>query len=295
FRVSAESNRFGEEIYVCQNVVVAIGREPYLPPELRIDDPRVFHSAEFFSRLKRDDYPEDGTYVVVGAGQSAGEAARFLLARSPRSRVHVVSSGYLFRQVDDNPFVNDLYSNAMARDFFSLSRAERQRRLGDLRNTNYGVVDCAVLKELYRIGFDRKVMGLPGLSLHSYSNVKSVVPMANGLHVTIRALDGEESATIDNVNAVVAATGYADGRLKSILEGISVADGATDTVETDEHFEVKLSEGKGLFVVNHSRAAHGPTEGTMTALAERAQRIGDHLQFNIRGLTELRSTRRVTT
>lgn len=282
FCVRTEPHRGIEETYNCQRLLLAVGRKPYVPPEADIDHFRVFHSGELLPRTESAHFPPDGTYVVLGAGQSAGEVARYLLGRSRRARVHVISKGYLFRQIDDNPFVNDLYSDTSARQFFGLAEKVHRRRLSELMNTNYGVVDSTAIRDLYRLAFDRKVSGQGGLTLHSYSKLDRVEPLDTLLRVVIADLDGDSNESVEDVSAVVCATGYQNSRLRDLVgDLLPKADGCAKATELDEFFEVKLERGRGLFALNHGHSTHGLTEGTMTGLAHRAQRIGDRLELAV--------------
>jgi lysine/ornithine N-monooxygenase len=276
FRVNTRSGTASAETFLCRKLVLAVGRQPFIPKPLQSTDAFIFHASELLTRFESLGPPREGKYVVVGAGQSAGEVVRYLMERSSRSRVHVISKGYLFRQLDDNPFVNDLYDDLRSKDFFELPSEQKAARLRDLRSTNYGVIERSLLDDLYQLNFDRAVLGLEGLALHSYADVVSAQRVAKGLHVEISYVGGRGMTAIADVDAVICATGYRDNTVRDLVRNVLANPGDAE-LQVDENFEARLSEGSGLFILNHSASSHGVTEGTMAGLAERMRRIGDTL------------------
>jgi L-ornithine N5-monooxygenase len=200
-------------------LVVATGLQPVLPDGVE-RGPRVWHTSELLHRLAGTDGSAgtDGprTFAVVGAGQSAAEAAAHLHAR-PDAAVHAVFARYGYSPADDSAFVNRIFDPEAVDDFHRASPDVREMLLGYHANTNYSAVDGELITELFRRLYAEKVAGEQRLHVHRASRLTKLrVPddgscpawdHDGGVELDVEFLPTGEAATLP-VDVVVYATGY---------------------------------------------------------------------------------------
>jgi hypothetical protein len=146
--------------------------------------------------------------VLVGDGQSAAEIARFILANHPATEIHLVISGYSLRPADNSQFVNEQYYSTSSLAFYALDPERRTRQLGDLRNSNYRVVEEELLSEIYRTVYAEATEGRHRLVVHPYSRLTAVESGPDGRTAIVSdALDGTPQRI--RCDEVILATGYA--------------------------------------------------------------------------------------
>ena len=110
-----------------RNVVFGPGLRPRMPEGVE-QSARIWHNEYLLTRL--DELPSKAdprSFVVVGAGQSAAEAADHLHQRFPRAQVHAVLSRYGYSPSDDSPFANRIFDPEAVDAFHSAPEDVKQQ------------------------------------------------------------------------------------------------------------------------------------------------------------------------
>ncbi|QLH25620.1 lysine N(6)-hydroxylase/L-ornithine N(5)-oxygenase family protein [Streptomyces sp. Rer75] len=259
-----------------RNLVVATGLEPYLPPgTLRSE--HVWHTSELLHRVEQlPSAPR--RIVVVGAGQSAAEAAEFLHTRFASAEVCAVFSRYGYSPSDDSPFANRIFDPAAVDDYCAAAPETRRMLLDYHRNTNYSVVDPELIDELYRRVYQEKVRGRPRLNILGASRLASVEPAGEGVDVTVESLVSREHTTM-RADCVVYATGYRPADVRGLLgsmAGLCKAD-ELGRVEADRQYRA-VTEGDvhcGIYLQGATEHSHGISSSLLSNTAVRAGEIAD--------------------
>ncbi|MBO0804626.1 MAG: lysine N(6)-hydroxylase/L-ornithine N(5)-oxygenase family protein [Nocardiopsaceae bacterium] len=269
----AEDGRL--DTYRTRNVVVAMGLEPYLPPEAPAS-PRAWHSAQLLGRLA--DVPDDTeqTFVVVGAGQSAAEATEYVHRRFPRARVHAVFSRYGYSPADDTPFVNGIFDPRAVDVFFGAPDEVKDLFFSYHDNTNYSVVDRDLIATLHNRVYEELVTGEPRLIIRNLSRVVEVRETGTGLDVRVAYLpDGR----VDSVPAdwLIYATGYRPRNPLSVLGevGSYCKAGPSQALRVDRSHRV-VTSGRmrcGIYVQGATESTHGISSTLLSTTAVRAGEI----------------------
>ena len=79
------------------------------------------------------------------------------------------SRGFLFRQADDNPFVNELHTFNGVRSVRNLPLNRRRALMAELSDTNYSAVTSDILQNIYRMTFKKLLNDRSRLRLQSHS------------------------------------------------------------------------------------------------------------------------------
>ena len=263
--------------YRTRNVVVATGLEPHLPPDAP-RSPRAWHSSEMVPRLAGIEDDAEQTFVIVGAGQSAAEAAEYVHRRFRRARVHCVFSRYGYSPADDSPFVNGIFDPATV-DLFYRSPPEVQQLFFDYHaNTNYSVVDNDLITMLAQRAYEESVAGPPRLIIRNLSRLTQVRESGHGLDVRLQYLpDG--SITRVHADHLIYATGYRPRNPLSILGEVGnyCKIGPSASLRVDRSHRV-ITTGQmhcGIYIQGATEATHGIAETLLSTVAIRAGEIAD--------------------
>ncbi|WP_407836834.1 lysine N(6)-hydroxylase/L-ornithine N(5)-oxygenase family protein [Streptomyces sp. DSM 116496] len=188
-----------------RNVVIGAGLSPRMPAGV-VESDRIWHSSRLLHRaaaLTRT----PRTFVVVGSGQSAAEAADYLHRTFPEAEVNAVLSRYGYSVADDSPFVNGIFDPDAVGQFYSAPQDVKQTLIDYHGNTNYSVVDLDLSQELYRRVYQEKVLGTRRFNMINTARATAVEEHPGGVRVTVDSLAGDSSRVID-ADVVVYATGY---------------------------------------------------------------------------------------
>nr|AGZ92998.1 PadN [Streptomyces sp. RJA2928] len=262
-----------------RDLVVATGLEPSLPPGTVCSD-RVWHSSELLYRVERLP-PTPRRIVVVGAGQSAAEAAEFLHSRFPSTDICAVFSRYGYSPSDDSPFANRIFDPAAVDDYCAAAPETRRMLLDYHRNTNYSVVDPELIDELYRRVYQEKVRGRPRLNILGASRLMAAEPAGDGVDVVVESLVTGERTPM-RADCVVYATGYrpTDARgLLGSMAGLCKAD-ELGRLEADRRYRV-ITEGDvrcAIYLQGATEHSHGISSSLLSNTAVRAGEIADAIR-----------------
>lgn len=259
-----------------RNVVIAAGLVPRLPEGVSRSD-RVWHSSELLQRATElAAGPPPRRLVVVGAGQSAAEAADHLCHRFPDAEVCAVFARYGYTPADDSSFTNRIFDPEAVDTFYSAPEDVKQMLLGYHRNTNYSVVDAELIDTLYQRIYTDKVLGRQSLRVLHASRVVDLAETAKGVRVVVEHLpDG--AVTHLEADAVVFATGYHPADPTRILGRtgrLCRRDGAGRlSIGRDHRLDLTVPSQAGLFVTGASEHAHGLSSTLLSNVAVRAGEI----------------------
>nr|MDT0665277.1 SidA/IucD/PvdA family monooxygenase [Micromonospora sp. DSM 115978] len=202
-----------------RNVVIAVGLEPRVPPEVVLGE-RVWHNYDLLQRVAELPTTPRKRFVVVGAGQSAAEVTEFLHSRYPHAEVVAVFARYGYSPADSSPFANQIFDPSAVDDFYD-SPPQVKRMLDSYhRGTNYSVVDGDLIDELYRRVYQEKVHGTERLRLMRASRMVAVEPITDGVRTRIEFLPTGQQETVD-ADVVVFATGYRPRDPANLLGGMA--------------------------------------------------------------------------
>lgn len=262
--------------YRTRNLVVATGGRPCIPAEARgaLGD-RVFHSNEFLHRLAgplRDAAPS-ARFVVVGAGQSAGDVVHHLLSSYPEAEVCVVIRGFALRPLDESPFVNELFAPRMTDAVFDMEPAARAQLLSTHRNANYAAISGDLLETLYERIVRESLLGRRRVELLRFHELCGVESGPGAVRVRLRdTLTGAtQSRTAD---AMVLATGYERSLRHSFLERLIPHLHTTPAGDCMVTRDYRLGSREGfrpqIFAQGFSEGCHGMSDTLLSLVAIRA-------------------------
>ncbi|MGD3153032.1 SidA/IucD/PvdA family monooxygenase [Tsukamurella tyrosinosolvens] len=264
-----------ERVTRARSVVVARGLRPVLPVWTDGLDPRrVFHNIDLVPRLgelERDlpDGVAGARFLVVGGGQSAAEVALHL--HDCGARVDMAFHGFGLADVDESPFVNQVFDPDVVDEFASAAPEVRETLLHRHGNTNYAAVEHALTRELYDRWYRQKVSGPRRLGVHRTSEVVAAGKARDGGVETVlrRRTTGERTAV--TVDAVVCATGFEPGGLTG-LDGVAPPD-ATIRVARSHLAVIDGTAVPGLYVQGADLPGHGLGTTLLSNVAVRAGEI----------------------
>ncbi|MET0397028.1 MAG: SidA/IucD/PvdA family monooxygenase [Longimicrobiaceae bacterium] len=265
------------ETYLAHNLVVATGGIPRLPPGLAAGR-RVFHSETFLRRLDSDYTEREHPYrfVVVGEGQSGAEIFDHLASRYPQARITAALRGIAYRPMDETPFVNEIFFPGWVDFFFQLPEEKRQAIYGDIRNTNYAVVDAELIARIYRRMYQARVSGDSALRVLPFLELSKAEERSDGVRVEFRSVvDG--TARLMEADALILATGYQRPGRHPLLEGVGeylqtdgggrYRVGRTYRVQTAPMFL------PGIFLQGHCQESHGISDTLLSLISTRASEV----------------------
>lgn len=264
-----------------RNISVAVGLEPHLPSGTTVSD-RVWHNSELLPRVHA--LTESGGHVgrilVLGAGQSAAEAASYLHRSFPDAEVCAVFAKYGYTPADDSPFANRIF-DPEAVDVYFRSAPEVKQSLSDYhRSTNYSVVDMELIEALYSTMYREKVQGRERLRVRNVSRIRDVRERHDGLEVAVEYLPTGERETL-TADLLVHATGYRPREIGALLNEAAKLclrdDNDAVRVGRDHRVEVAPGATAGIYLQGATEHTHGITSSLLSTTAVRSGEILDSL------------------
>ncbi|WP_067974681.1 lysine N(6)-hydroxylase/L-ornithine N(5)-oxygenase family protein [Nocardiopsis trehalosi] len=261
-----------------RNLVFAPGLSPRLPDGVRCSE-RVWHNEYLLHRLEAlDPGARPRSFVVVGAGQSAAEAAEHLYRRFPGAEVNAVFSRYGYSPSDDSPFANRIFDPQAVDAYFDASAEVKAEIMGYHRNTNYSVVDPDLIDALYRAAYQDRVNGTERLRLHNTSRVAGLNERADGVTVTVEHLPTGKQTPVE-ADYVVFATGYRSADPRDLLGGLA-AHVLTDpqgrpAVDRDYRLATTDEVTCGIYLQGGTEHTHGISSSLLSNVAVRVGEILD--------------------
>lgn len=258
-----------------RNVVVSTGLVPRVPDGVALDD-RVWHSEHFLSNFHRMDPAGLTAVAVVGAGQSAAEITRFLHGTLPHARVYAVVPSYGYTVADATPFANQVFDPRAVDDYYFASPRGREAFWHYHRNTNYSVVDDAVIRDLYRRAYDDD---LHGRRLHflPMTRADGVTRAGRGTRLGLHSLLDDERTQLA-VDAVVFATGYEAMEPTALLGDLGRHCLRDEAGRLRVERDYRLAVGDlpcGIYLQGGVEHSHGLSASLLSNIAVRGGEIAD--------------------
>ncbi|HEY0290273.1 MAG TPA: SidA/IucD/PvdA family monooxygenase [Pseudomonas sp.] len=268
--------------YRTRRLVLSHGSLPRIPEAFSAHlGGRVFHTSQYLKNIHLGGGPIAQRWLVLGSGQSAGEAVAHLLGAAPTTQVHCVHRGVGFRVGQLGQFPNMAFLPEQVDYFYQLEPARRTKVFDEIRSTNYAGVDSDESQALYSFLYEGEVTGHQRLNLHTWSNVVSVEKVGDAYSVLLRDSNTGLETTL-YVDGIVLGTGYEQlpvPPLLTLLQPWLLRD-EDGTLAVDRHYRVGLhnSDGLQIFANGTSEKTHGISDAqSFSMVALRAQQLSDAL------------------
>jgi L-ornithine N5-monooxygenase len=251
------------------HLVISTGAEPFVPEPFRaLLGPRVFHTSQFLSRIGA--MPDSAKrMLVVGGGQSAGEAIFDLRQRFPRASIIGLQRSFGFKLYDLGHFSNQVYGPDETEYFYNLPEDAKPLALAETLRTNYSGLDFEISSALYSQMYEDRVAGTPRISLLTRRRIVAVGESAGSIRVTLADVYTGETETIE-VDIVVLGTGYYNPPIPSVLGKI-------------ERFITRNELGAPVIGRDYRLSLETPGLGRiyLNGLCERSHGISDGQSFSL--------------
>jgi L-ornithine N5-oxygenase len=240
----------------------------------------VWHSSEFLSRFEAQDPKDLKSVMVVGAGQSAAEITRFFHDSLPHAQVSAVLPSYGYSIADDTPFANQIFDPAAVDDYYFATQQARDAFWRYHRNTNYGVVDADVIRDLHQRSYDEQVRGSQRLHFRNLTRVAEVHSAESGTTAVLHSLQNDRTEELA-LDALVFATGYDaldPARLLGDFDQHFQRDAAGKHRTERDYRLVSASELTcGIYLQGGTEHSHGLTSALLSNIAVRSGEIADSI------------------
>lgn len=273
--------RTADRTITADHLSVAVGSQPYIPPQSRPDLPGLqFHVSEFVARAQ----DLAGLRVgVVGGGQSGAEAFLDLISRPkdrlPR-RVSWISRRPNFLPLDDSPFTNDYYMPCYS-DHFATLEPEARHRFNDQHVLTSDGISEATLRQIYQRAYiHRFVDGSPDLiALYPNSEVTGVAEGGAKSPWDLTLTNNSQQHHVE-LDVIVWATGYRTATMEFLAPIEHRLEREGDEYKIDQSFAVQWDgpADHHIFMQNAARQQRGLADANLSLLAWRSQRILDRLR-----------------
>ncbi|CAL9674571.1 lysine N(6)-hydroxylase/L-ornithine N(5)-oxygenase family protein [Streptomyces griseomycini] len=262
-----------------RNLVVSTGLVPRMPTGVERDK-RVWHSSEFLAKFRALDPAQVKRVAVVGAGQSAAEIVRFFYDELPGATVSAVMPSYGYSIADDTPFANRIFDADAVDDYYGGTQRAKDSFWRYHRNTNYGVVDDEVIRDLHQRAYDDEVRGTPRLDFRNLSRVDSVKQTGDDVRITMHSVRDDSTHQLD-VDVLVFATGY-DSMEPSGLLGDLEPHCLRDEqgrlrVQRDYRLLTGTEVNCGVYLQGGTEHTHGLASSLLSNIAVRSGEIADSI------------------
>lgn len=278
--VEAEDLATGEtERHRARHLVVATGGTPWTPPGIEVgEDSRAFHASRFLQRMERDfpDRDRDYRFVVVGAGQSGAELFYYLCRNYPNARVTACMRGYGYKPVDESDFTNEVFFPEKVDFIYDLPNDRRRQVVDSYRDVNYAVVDHPLIRKIYRLLYDEKVMGRERARVVPYSRLVEVREEPDRAVAAFEHVLHEGRFHEVEADGVVLATGFRWSTRHPLLEELDdwfLRDGEEYRVDRDYGIAAREGFRPRVYLQGYNERTHGISETVLSLLPVRAQDI----------------------
>ena len=287
---------------VARALSIGLGGIKHIPsPFNDIDSPRMVHSSQYLTCIDRliieSASPSKRVRVaVIGSGQSAAEVFVDLTRRYAHVDASLIMRSPALKPADDSAFVNEIFDPNFTDVMYQQSPEKRKWLTSRFRDTNYAVVDKALIDVIYNILYQQKVAAYSPHRVMTNAHVEAVTidreeqtvqpdrqDRQNQSHrITLKILDslhGHRYAECFDV--VVLATGYSrDAHLK-LLQPLSsvLGDNLADAVvRRDYCLPTPKDFLPRIYLQGACEESHGLSDTLLSVLAIRADDIAASLE-----------------
>ncbi|MFD1747307.1 lysine N(6)-hydroxylase/L-ornithine N(5)-oxygenase family protein [Rhizobium helianthi] len=264
----------GQRRIFARNVIFAGGLCPQVPETLR-GKSGVFHTSELLPNMQR--LRPGSRVAVVGAGQSATEAANYIYDNVPGSIVHAIVPRFGHSPADDSPFVNQVFDPEHVESFFNAPASIREKILSVHASTNYAAVDLADIEALYQRWYMDRLTGEGRLHLHRMSRLIDATHIGSTVVATVNHELTQTTSQLE-LDAVICATGYRPRDVRDLMDERTREALRTNndgSLDVDRLYRVgfDLPHAPALFVPDMCEKTHGLSATLISNMAVRAGEI----------------------
>lgn len=279
-----------EQCHETRSIAIGTGGKPHIPVPFRHleGDPRVFHHANYKPRIDALGITSENPrrIAVIGGGQSAAEAFIDLSDCYPSVSVDWIIRGSSVKPSDDTPFVNEIFDPEFTDLIYQQDPAERAGYIQEYQNTNYAVVDLALIERIYGTFYRQKVEGHFRHRYRRLMEVESLDTTSDSVDLALKdKTNGEVSRT--QYDAVILATGYDRDIRHELLSQLDhyfddYVVGRDYRIQTDSRFK------PAIYMQGFCEPTHGLSDTLLSVLPYRSEEIVlslyEHLQGRSKGL-----------
>jgi L-ornithine N5-oxygenase len=260
----------GGDTVSCRDLVVGVGRDPYVPPVFgALPAERVVHSTRYSLGIATA--ASDARVVVIGGAQSAAEMFLAVHEDLPNCTPTIITRSIGFKNYQTSKFVNELYFPSFVDEFFDAPAETRVRILDEMRLTNYAGLAPPFVDELYAMLYQQRLNGRQRSAVLTMTEV-----------VGARVLDGEVALDLLDhrtgarrpmrCDLVLLGTGF-DRRMPALVRALDI----DDPVVVNRDYRVELDGWGALYLQGVNEATHGISDSLISVLASRSQYIVNDL------------------
>jgi L-ornithine N5-oxygenase len=262
----------GDQI-ICRDVVIGVGREPFIPPALSsLPRERVIHSTEYSSRTADIDTDAAPRIVVIGGAQSAAEMLWTTHQRLRRAQCTMVMRSIGLNSYEASKFTNELFYPSMVDEFHGAVPEARDQLLVEMHRSNYSGLNPETLDNLYREMYLERLTGKRRLQMITMTEVTSA--RMQGSEVVLVLTDRKTRRTKEvSCDLVMLGTGFVK-TMPRLVRALAAASGV-DEIAVTRNYRLKLPPEftASCYLQGVNEATHGIADSLLSVLAIRSGEI----------------------
>jgi L-ornithine N5-oxygenase len=258
---------------VCRHLVVAAGRDPYIPDTFaRIPRELVVHSTEFAARVGEFDPNRTRRIVVVGGAQSAAEMLWNAHQTFPNASCTMVMRSIGLNAYEISRFTNELFYPSFVDEFYAARPEAREQLLREMHRTNYAGLTPEMLDTLYRQMYIERLTGTERLQMIPMVDV--VNAELDGREVVLTLVDRKSGERTElRCDVVLLGTGFAK-QMPRVVGDMASAVGLDEiTVNRSYRMNLPPTFTGTCHLQGVNEATHGIADSLLSVLAARAEEI----------------------
>jgi L-ornithine N5-oxygenase len=270
------------------NLVLSAGKTPSIPAIIEhLTDEKIVHTSQLLHKIPPQfpDFNKDYRFIVVGSGQSAGEAALYLLRHYPNASLALCFRSFSLCSIDNSPYVNQMYHHQAIENFYQLGVTAKEKAHDNLKMSNYSVIDNEILCELFNIQYKDALDKKARLTLCPGFEFKGLTASPTLLEVEFHDIYNDISNTLKS-DALILATGYNDNNCIKLLTELDphLKKCSTNTYEVKSDYQIKTDDvmQPKIYLQGYCEHSHGPSDPTLAVLSTRAEVILDSIRSSTR-------------
>jgi lysine N6-hydroxylase len=260
----------GRALARSEHLVIGIGTEPYVPPDLAgLPPDQALVADDLAARLDGMTTDLDARVAVVGGGQTGAECVLALLGRGFRTVLWFGRRPW-FSPMDDSPPANDFYRPAYQQFLQGVGRPTR-RRLIEGQVLTGDAISPGSLRAIYQANYEG-MLRIDRFPLTLFPGRDVVAGQQVGAELELRA-EGIGGPERHRVAYAVLATGRRPAPVpfdRDLLDRIELDDAGDIVVDADYSVRWKGMNGNRIFALNRARHTHGIPDANLTLLPMRA-------------------------